>query len=165
MSEPNPPQAPASGPPSLYEWAGGMPAIERLTDIFYDRVKGDPILAPVFAHITAEHSRHVAMFIAEVLGGPKTYTALGGHPEMIRHHLGRLLTEPQRRQWASLIATSADAAGLPDDPEFRSAFVAYIEWGSRLAVINSQPGASVDPGAAMPAWGWGVPGGPYRVNT
>jgi len=49
---------------------------------------------------------------------------------MIRHHLGRLLTEPQRRQWAALIAASADEAGLPEDPEFRSAFVAYLEWGS-----------------------------------
>ena len=30
---------------------------------------------------------------------------------------------------------------MPDDPEFRSALVGYLEWGSRLAVINSQPGA------------------------
>ena len=57
---------------------------------------------------------------------------------------------------------SADAVGLPDDPEFRSALVAYLEWGTRLAVINSQPGAEVVADAPMPKWGWGVPGGPYR---
>jgi hemoglobin len=56
----------------------------------------------------------------------------------------------------------ADEAGLPGDPEFRSAFVAYLEWGTRLAVINSSPGATADEKAPMPAWGWGVPGGPYR---
>ncbi len=49
----------------------------------------------------------------------------------------------------------------PDDPEFRSALVAYLEWETRLAVINSRPGASVDDRAPMPQWGWGVPGGPY----
>ncbi|HKE94834.1 MAG TPA: hypothetical protein VKB34_11040, partial [Povalibacter sp.] len=50
--------------------------------------------------------------------------------------------------------------GLPADPEFRSAFVGYIEWGSRIAVINSQPGAAVDEHAAMPVWGWGEARGP-----
>jgi hemoglobin len=50
---------------------------------------------------------------------------------------------------------------LPDDPEFRSAFVAYLEWGTRLAVINSQPGATVTEDAPMPHWGWGEAKGPY----
>ena len=57
---------------------------------------------------------------------------------------------------------AADETAIPDDAEFRSALVAYLEWGSRLAVLNSQPGATVDPNAPMPRWGWGVPGGPYR---
>jgi hemoglobin len=148
--------------PSLYEWAGGAPAFERLSEVFYGRVREDPVLSPIFAGMSGDHPRHVALFIGEVFGGPRAYSSLGGHPEMIRHHLGRMLSEAQRRRWASLIAECADEAGLPADPEFRSAFVAYIEWGSRLAVINSQAGANVDPHAAMPAWGWGVPGQPYR---
>ena len=66
--------------------------------------------------------------------------------------------------WRSLRlggATAADEAGLPDDPEFRSAFVGYIEWGTRLAVINSQPGAPDPEPAPMPHWGWGETKGPY----
>jgi hypothetical protein len=58
-----------------------------------------------------------------------------------------------------------DEISLVDDPEFRSAFVAYLEWGSRLAVINSQPGVPDPPRAPMPKWGWGIPGGPYRPNA
>ena len=149
--------------PSLFEWAGGMPAFERLTAIFYARVRQDPLLAPMFAHASPEHPAHVAAFIAEVFGGPRAYTPRGGHPEMVRRHLGRALTEVQRRRWATLLAECADEAGLPTDPEFRSAFVAYIEWGSRLAVINSQPGATADATAVMPRWGWGVPGGPASL--
>ena len=34
--------------------------------------------------------------------------------------------------------------------------MAYLEWGSRLAVINSQPGATADATAVMPRWGWRV---------
>jgi hemoglobin len=81
---------------------------------------------------------------------------------MISHHLNRMLTPEQRMHWAHLIAECADEAGLPDDPEFRSAFVAYIEWGSRLAVINSQPGVKPKLDAPMPHWGWGEVGGPYE---
>ncbi len=35
--------------PSLYEWAGGSVAFERLLGLFYDRVKQDAVLAPLFA--------------------------------------------------------------------------------------------------------------------
>ena len=150
------------GVPSLYEWAGGMPALERLTTRFYERIASDAILAPVFAEMDRHHPHFVAQFLAEVLGGPKGYSAArGGHPRMVSRHLARHLTQPQRGHWLQLLLDTADEVGLPDDPEFRSAFVSYLEWGSRLAVINSQPGATVDPEASMPHWGWGEVGGPY----
>jgi hypothetical protein len=53
-----------------------------------------------------------------------------------------------------LICRSADEAGLPADPEFRAAFVAYIEWGSRLALENSQPGAKPPMHMPVPRWWW-----------
>lgn len=150
-------------PPTLFDWAGGMPAIERWMAAFYPKVREDSLLAPVFAHMSDEHPRHVAHFVAEVLGGPSTYSSdRGGHPHMVSRHLGRQLTQAQRTQWMRLLLETADEVRLPDDPEFRSALVAYLEWGSRLAVVNSKPGAAVDPNAQMPRWGWGVPGGPYR---
>ncbi len=37
----------------------------------------------------------------------------------------------------------------------------YAEWGSRLAVENSQPGAEPPAHAPVPRWGWGV-APPYR---
>jgi hemoglobin len=73
-----------------------------------------------------------------------------------------MLSQEQRTRWVHLICECADEVGLPDDPEFRSAFVAYLEWGSRLAVINSQPGIEPNLKAPMPQWGWGEVGGPYQ---
>ena len=147
---------PAEPTPTLYEWAGGADALRRLTEVFYDRVHDDPVLAPVFAQMGPDHREHVALWLGEVFGGPATYTdELGGYPSMLRHHLGLELTEEQRSRWAALIAASADQAGLPDDPEFRSAFVAYVEWGTRIALANSQPGAEPMPEAPVPQWGWG----------
>jgi hemoglobin len=140
-----------------------MPVIEKWIEHFYARLRLDPALAPIFAHMNDEHPAIVAEFIGEVLGGPETYSRTrGGHPRMVTRHLGRHLTQEQRTRWMQRLFESADAVGLPADPEFRSAIVAYFEWGSRLAVINSQDGATVDANAPMPKWGWGVPGGPYR---
>jgi hemoglobin len=148
--------------PTLYEWVGGIDVLNRLTARFYERVRENPVLAPVFAHMGPEHPKHVAAFLAEVLGGPAAYSAShGGHPHMIRQHLNRHLTQQQRREWVALLLDTADELRLPDDPEFRSALVGYLEWGSRLAVINSQSEATVNENSPMPKWGWGEVKGPY----
>jgi hemoglobin len=142
--------------PTLYEWAGGAAALERLTEAFYAKVRQDELLAPVFAGMDREHPRHVAVWLGEVFGGPPRYTEEhGGYPHMLAKHRNRALTEPQRRRWVNLLCDAADEVGLPSDPEFRSAFMAYIEWGTRLALANSQPGAQPPPRAPVPRWGWG----------
>ena len=148
--------------PSLYEWVGGIDALNRLTTRFYEHVKSDALLAPVFTHMGADHPAHVAAFLAEVLGGPAKYSEEhAGHPHMIQQHLNRHLAQGQRRRRVSLLLETADELSMPEDPEFRSALVGYLEWGSRLAVINSQPGVTVDHNAPMPKWGWGEVKGPY----
>jgi hemoglobin len=150
--------------PSLFEWAGGMAAFEKLTDVFYKKVLQDELLKPVFQHMSPEHQKHVAHFMAEVFGGPKKYsTEEGTHFKMVQKHLGKHLTENHRKRWVHLLMECADQIELPDDPEFRSAFMAYVEWGTRIAVINSnQADITMNPHEPMPEWGWGVPGKPFE---
>jgi hemoglobin len=149
--------------PTLYEWIGGAEAIERLLAVFYDRVPNDPLLAPVFATMSPAHVAHVAAFVGEVFGGPKAYSEQhGGHHAMVEHHVDKALTEQQRYRWMQLLLQCADELGVKSDPEFRSALVGYLEWGSRLAVINSQPGADIGSPGPMPSWGWGEVKGPYE---
>ena len=110
---------------TLYEWAGGGEAFERLINAFYDRVEGDELLSPMFGGRVTEKHRDLA------------------------------ITPKQRCRFAALMSHAADDAKLPDDPEFRSALVAYLEWGTRLALHNSRPGAPVAEHAPVPRWGWG----------
>ena len=148
--------------PTLYDWVGGSVALEALFQRFYEHVQGDELLGPIFAAMDPRHHLHVAAFVAEVFGGPQAYsTEYGGHAAMIRKHLGRHLSEAARKRWLSLLLDTADELGVPTDPEFRSALVGYLEWGSRLAVINSQPGVAAPSPSPMPGWNWGAPGGPY----
>ncbi len=150
--------------PTLYEWAGGKASLEQLTEVFYDKVLKDELLYPVFKNMAGDHSKHVAHFIGEVFGGPKLYSGddAGSHYKMIAHHLGKMLDETKRKRWMALLLESCDEVKLADDPEFRSALVGYLEWGSRVAVINSikseNPLGENEP---MPKWGWGETGGPY----
>ena len=150
--------------PTLYEGAGDLPTFEKLFEKFYAKVLQDDLLGEVFKHMSPEHIQHVSHFVAEVFGGPKFYTTEdhGTHARMIGKHIGKMLTEEKRQRWVRLLLETADEIGLKSDPEFRSAFVGYLEWGTRIAVINStlteNPVADSEP---MPKWGWGETSGPF----
>jgi truncated hemoglobin YjbI len=46
--------------PTLFEWAGGRAAFERLIDAFYDRVERDELISPLFpGGVSREHRDRV----------------------------------------------------------------------------------------------------------
>ncbi len=147
----------ATLPPTLYEWAGGADALARMINAFYDRVEGAELLSPFFpGGVHEDHRRHVAAWWSEVFGGPAQYTEeIGGYERMLHKHIDLDIPEAHRFRFTALLRFAADDAGLPVDPEFRSALVAYLEWGTRIALGNSQHGASVMEHAPVPKWGWG----------
>jgi hypothetical protein len=105
----------------------------------------------------------VAAWLGEVFGGPKAYSdGYGGYERMVSQHLGKSLREEQRARWVELLSKSADDALLPADPEWRAAFVAYLEWGSRIGLENSQPGAHPPPHMPVPRWWWVCDATPSR---
>ena len=149
--------------PTLFEWAGGRQAFDRMINAFYDRVEHDELLSRLFpGGVHEEHRRNVAVWWCEVFGGPADYTeTLGGYDRMLHKHLELGITKEQRFRFVSLMSLAADDAGMPSDPEFRSALMAYLEWGTRLAFDNSQVDADTVEHAPVPRWGWGE-APPYR---
>jgi hemoglobin len=144
--------------PSIFDWIGGTEAITRWLNAFYDEVERDPLLADAFGGLVSqEHRTHVVAWWAEVMGGPAGYTEHhGGYEHMLEKHRDLAISPDQRLRFVTLLSAAADAVGLADDPEVRAALMGYAEWGSRLAVENSTPGASPMPHAPVPRWGWGV---------
>jgi hemoglobin len=144
--------------PSLVDWAGGPDALTRMVNAFYDRVERDDLISPFFpGGVSRTHREHVSAWWIEVFGGPADYTdRLGGYENMLAHHRGLGITPEQRLRFATLMSQAADDAGLPADPEFRAALIGYLEWGTRIALANSQPDANPMPHAPVPRWGWGV---------
>jgi hemoglobin len=77
--------APAPAPtPTIYERLGGMVSIDAAVDQFYDRVIGDPELAPFFDGVDMRRMRaHQKSFLSMALGRS-------------RRHVGRSLAEAHR---------------------------------------------------------------------
>jgi hemoglobin len=153
--------------PTIYEWGGERDAFARWINRFYDLVEQeDPEIAALFGgRVSAEHREHVTDWWAEVMGGPATYSERrGGYEHMLARHRDLEITPAQRLRFVTLLSRAADDAGLPADPEFRAAIMGYAEWGTRLAMHNSQRHAQTAAHAPVPRWGWGV-APPYTPGT
>jgi CDGSH-type Zn-finger protein/truncated hemoglobin YjbI/ferredoxin len=150
----------ASEEPTLYEWCGGLPALERMTRFFFEKhVPDDPLLAPLHADMAEDHPVRVAKWLAEAFGGPPWYSGeYGLETRAISQYLQPVDLE-LRARWVALIKRAADDAQLPSDAEFRAAFESYIEWESRLALEQAESGDEVTV-ASVPSWGWAAAGPP-----
>ena len=61
----------AGAEPTLFEWAGGLPALTRMTRLLYEKnVPADDLLAPVFAAMAPELPQREAATFAAAFGGP-----------------------------------------------------------------------------------------------
>ncbi|MFC9326130.1 group II truncated hemoglobin [Kitasatospora sp. NPDC057015] len=141
---------------SLYDAVGGLEALRRLSNTFYDGVLADPLLAPVFADFTRTHIEHVAVWLAEIFGGPARFTdELGGHQALLRSHLGLSITEEQRVRWMELM-TAAVEKELPQDELLRRRVLEYFDWGTRIArdVSAAPVGEDLGDPGPTPRWGW-----------
>ena len=142
--------------PTLFDHAGGAPAIHRLEQAFYDSVLTDPLLQPLFGTGRPTHVDHLTAFTAESFGGPDDFTRELGFGHLIDVHRGRHITEEQRQRFVALYLKALDEADLPTDAAFRDAVREHVEFGSRVAMQNSN--ATTDdqlhPLREVPRWTW-----------
>jgi hemoglobin len=141
---------------TLYEHAGGEQALHRLEEIFYDKVLSDPVLKPLFADGNAHHVEHLTWFTAESFGGPNRFSRELGFKHLIDVHRGLRITEAQRARFVELYMAALDEAGLPDDQRFRQAVREHLEFGSHVAMQNSNAtdDRQLYPLFEMPRWTW-----------
>jgi CDGSH-type Zn-finger protein/truncated hemoglobin YjbI len=138
--------------PSLFEWAGGLPALTQLTRRLYEKlVPADAQLARVFAEVPPGYPEREARRIAAAFGGTRLAPAA---TPATGPALATDLTIPpdQRARWVALATQAADEVGLPAEPEFRAALTAFFTWYAGGARADRD-------GAALPSWGW-TPAGP-----
>jgi len=142
--------------PSIYEFAGGGAAFLALAAAHHQRCLDDPELNHPFSHLgDPMHIEHLAYYWAEVFGGPPRYSQSdGGHSAMLSIHANQGAMDDLGRRFVTCFVKAADDAQLPDDPEFRAALRAYMEWAVDEVLEYSPHDARVPPGLKVPRWSW-----------
>lgn len=144
------------GEKTLLEHAGGPEAIHRLEDLFYSSVLKDPLLQPLFGNGQPEHVDHLTDFTVESFGGENRFSQDLGFGHLIAVHRGLKITEAQRQRFVELYMAALDEAGMPDDERFRDAVRSHVEFGSRVAMQNSnaESDEELHPLREVPVWTW-----------
>jgi hemoglobin len=142
--------------PSLFEFAGGEEALHRLESVFYASVLADPLLKPLFGGGKPEHVDRLTAFTAESFGGPDRFSRELGFTHLIAVHRGLHIREEQRARFVELYMAALDKAAMPNDEAFRKAVREHVEFGSRVAMQNSNAAtdAELHPLRTVPKWTW-----------
>ena len=102
---------------TLYDQVGGMAFFERLVDRFYQGVRADPVLRPLYKEDEdfTGPSRRLALFLVQYWGGPTTYLQERGHPRLRARHFPYSIGEPERDRWLFHMRVAIDASDAPPD--------------------------------------------------
>jgi len=142
--------------PSIYEFAGGESAFLALATAHHQRCLDDPVLNHPFSHPGhPQHIERLAGYWAEVFGGPPRYSdSCGGHSAMLAIHAGQGMEGDLGARFVACFVQAADDARLPEDPRFREALRAYMEWAVSEVMSYSPRGSKVASNLPTPHWGW-----------
>ncbi|MSO60184.1 MAG: globin [Ilumatobacteraceae bacterium] len=119
--------------PSLAQIVGGADFFVSLVDHFYDGVKDDDVLIPLYTDgsNTTAARRHLAMFLEQYWGGSDAYSTERGHPRLRMRHAPFVIGDKERDRWLvhMLAALEVQCASLPEQVrnDVHSQFVAYVK--------------------------------------
>ncbi len=141
---------------SIFQAAGGQEAFVRLAAAHHQRCLADPVLNHPFSHPGhPQHLERLAAYWAEVFGGPPTYTEIaGGHSAMLDLHARTQADADLGVRFVRCFVDAQDDAGLPNDPDLRTALRAYMEWAVEEVLRYAPADAVVPAGHRVPRWGW-----------
>lgn len=97
---------------SPYEQIGGAKTLARLVDNFYDLVKQNPLLAPLFPEDFTEVKQKQYCFLTQFLGGPALYSQRYGPPMLRARHLRFPITPARAQAWLACMNEAMDQTGL-----------------------------------------------------
>jgi hemoglobin len=113
---------------------GGQPFFTALIERFYAGVSTDPLLRPLYPADLTESKAHLALFLAQYWGGPRTYSEQRGHPRLRMRHAPFVIGEAQADAWLRHMSDAVHEAGLA--PADQVDLLDYLSMAAR-SLINS----------------------------
>ncbi len=98
---------------TFYEEVGGAPAVARLVARFYEGVRTDPLLAPLYPQDDWDGAEaRLRGFLEQYWGGPTTYSDNRGHPRLRMRHAPYKVNPDARDRWLAHMRVAVDSLGL-----------------------------------------------------
>lgn len=103
---------PAAGG-SFFDQVGGHATFEALVRRFYEGVRGDPLLWPMYPQEDLEGAIHrLTLFLEQYWGGPGTYSEERGHPRLRMRHAAFHVNPAARDRWLFHMRAALDTVAL-----------------------------------------------------
>lgn len=109
---------------SQYEIIGAK-NIKQLIHDFYEEIKKDKILAPMYKEDFAGAEKRLHMFMVQYLGGPQTYNEKRGHPQLRKRHKPFIINTEAKTHWLNNMRTALDKSAI--DPDHRDFLWNYFQ--------------------------------------
>jgi len=100
---------------TIYEAAGGAPAIREIVEKFYPKVQAHPLLAPLFPEDIRPVMEKQYQFLTQFFGGPPLYSDEHGHPMMRARHLPFPITKERADAWLDCMRRALTETSLPEE--------------------------------------------------
>ena len=144
--------------PTVYEAAGGADGLLRLAGAWHRRVMADEVVSHAFSHAYhPQHTERLAMYWAEALGGPASYSeAYGDETSVVRIHSGNGPHEDMDRRAIACFDQALVDVGLAGDDRLREVLHDYFAWATTTTMSRYHRSADdVPEGLRIPRWSWG----------
>ncbi|HEV7419735.1 MAG TPA: globin [Mycobacterium sp.] len=124
---------------SFYDEVGGADTFRAIVGRFYQLVREDEILRPIYPEEDLDAAEvRLRMFLEQYWGGPRTYSDQRGHPRLRMRHAPFRIGFLERDAWLRCMRTAVaeiDANTLDD--AHRRALLEYLEMAAQ-SMVNSQ---------------------------
>lgn len=139
---------------TLFDDAGGAPAVLALATDFHARCRVDPELEHPFSKdLDPDHVRHLAEYWGEIWGGPPRYSERGGgHRAVLRLHAGQGMGSTLGERFVACFDAALESTGIAADERTAGALRAYIRWATAEVMHYAPDRALVPAVAPMPRW-------------
>ena len=98
---------------NFWEQIGGRPTFEKLVRAFYEGVRTDEVLWPMYPESDLEGAiQRLTGFLEQYWGGPGTYSEERGHPRLRMRHLPFKVNPDARDRWLKHMRAAQDTLGL-----------------------------------------------------
>lgn len=103
---------------SLYHRVGGRPTFARIVRHFFEAVRTDCVLEPMYAADPAGAELRLLLFLEQFWGGPATYSRTRGAPMLRMRHMAYKVSPRAREHWLAHMHAAISAVSLEPEDEF-----------------------------------------------